>query len=522
MQDFFTSTARVLAIALALHLPTACASATGTDGNEAVSARPNIVLIFTDDHGAQAISAYGSKINTTPNIDRIAQSGMLFTNCFVTNAICAPSRAVILTGVHSHINGQITNGPRFDGSQITFPKVLQSAGYETAMIGKWHLRSDPTGFDYWDVLIGQGPYYNPPMIRNGERIERVGYTTDIITDLAIDWLSEQSERDQPFMLMCQHKAPHRNWQPGPAHLNDFDDIDIPEPATLFDDGSTRGTAAREQEMTIARHLSDFDLKLVAPKNLTPEQKAVWDAAYEPKNKAFREANLTGDDLVRWKYQRYVKDYLRCVASVDDGVGRVLDFLDESGLRENTIVIYASDQGWFLGEHGWYDKRWMYEESLRMPLLVSWPGVITPGSVNTDLVQNLDFAPTFVEVAGGSQPERMQGHSLVPLLKNSTPDSWRDSVYYHYYEHPGAHMVHRHYGVRTDRHKLIYFYQLDEWELYDLDRDPEEMENRIDDPEYADVSNMLKAELELLRSHYKVTSAPDETLDEAVRKRQEGR
>jgi len=488
-------------------------SALGQSAEAAQQAkRPNIIFIFTDDHGSQAISAYGSQINETPNIDRIAESGMLFENCFVTNSICAPSRAVILTGKHSHINGQTTNAHRFDGSQTTFPKLLREGGYETAMIGKWHLKSDPTGFDYWDVLIGQGPYYNPTMIRNGERVKRTGYTTDIITDLALDWLEDGRDPEKPFLLMCQHKAPHRNWQPAPRHLHLYDDVEIPEPPTLVDDWSGKGTAAAQQEMTIADHMFPSDLKLQPPRNLNEEQLEQWNAAYGPKNEAFREADLQGKDLVRWKYQRYVKDYLRCVKAVDENIGRMLDWLDESGLAENTIVIYSSDQGWFLGEHGWYDKRWMYEESLRMPLIVRWPSVTPPGSRSEALVQNLDFAPTFLDIAGVSVPDAMQGRSLVPLLDGTTPDDWRDSLYYHYYEYPAVHSVRRHYGVRTKRYKLIHFYHLGEWELYDLQKDPDEVNNVYGDPEYAEVTQRLKAELERLRDQYNVTGEADREFD----------
>ncbi|MCH5373552.1 MAG: sulfatase-like hydrolase/transferase, partial [Planctomycetes bacterium] len=314
--------------------------------------RPNILFIFADDHAAHAISCYGSKINQTPNLDRIGNGGMIFENCFCTNSICGPSRAVILTGKYSHLNGFIDNRSTFDGSQQTFPKLLQKAGYQTAMVGKWHLRTDPTGFDYWQILIGQGPYYNPPMIENGKRVKHTGYTTDIITDISLDWLKDKRDKSKPFMLMYQHKAPHRNWQPGPDYLTMYDDVTIPEPPTLFDDYSGRGTAAHTQDMTIAKTMNANDLKLTPPKNLTPEQLEKWNAAYEPKNEAFRKANLKGKDLVRWKYQRYIKDYLRCIASVDDNVGRVLDYLDESGLAKNTIVIYSSDQGFYLGEHGW--------------------------------------------------------------------------------------------------------------------------------------------------------------------------
>ena len=327
--------------------------------------RPNIVFMFTDDHSPLAISAYGSKINKTPHMDRIAREGMRFDNCLVTNSICGPSRAVILTGKYSHLNGFLTNGNRFDGEQQNFAKILQKSGYQTAMIGKWHLKSQPTGFDYSEVLIGQGPYYNPPMLKNGERTQHTGYTTDIITDLALDWLDKGRDQKKPFMLMYQHKAPHRNWQPGPKHLTMYDGITIPEPDSLFDDYSGRGTAARTQRMEIKRDLSPNDLKLNAPRNLTPEQLKLWNAAYGPKNEAFKKANLQGDDLIRWKYQRYIKDYLRCVASVDDNIGRILDYLDANDLTSNTLVIYSSDQGWFLGENGWFDKRWFYEYSLRM-------------------------------------------------------------------------------------------------------------------------------------------------------------
>lgn len=482
---------------------------------EAAEKRPNILFIFTDDHASHAISAYGSKINKTPNLDRIAEEGMLFENNFCTNSICGPSRAVILTGKHSHLNGFFRNGNRFDASQQSFPRLLQASGYTTAIIGKWHLghggMSDPQGFDYWEVLQGQGPYYNPPMIRNGERIKHTGYTTNIITDLALEWLKNDRDDDKPFMLMFQHKAPHRNWQPGPDHLTMYDDVEIPEPDNLFDDYSGRGRAAREQDMSIAKTMTPSDLKLTPPRNLTPEQKAVWDAAYEPKNRAFREANLQGKDLIRWKYQRYIKDYLRCVASVDDNVGRVLDWLDESGLADSTIVIYSSDQGFYLGDHGWFDKRFMYEESFRMPLMVRWPGHIEAGSRCDALTSNLDFAETFLDIAGADIPKDMQGVSLAPLFGGSTPADWRDSLYYHYYEFEEnkrtAHMVRRHYGVRTGRYKLINFYNVGEWELYDLEQDPREMTSVYSDPKYAKVVKDLTTEVQRLQAQYKV---PDDT------------
>lgn len=487
----------------------------GPSSCRAAKTPPNIVFIFTDDHATHSMSCYGSRINTTPNLDRIANEGMLFENTFCTNSICGPSRAVILTGKHSHLNGFLQNGNRFDCGQQLFPKLLQKVGYQTAIVGKWHLGhggiSDPQGFDYWEILQGQGPYYNPPMIRNGEKVKHTGYTTDIITDLALDWLKEKRASDKPFMLMFQHKAPHRNWQPGPKHLTMYDDVTIPEPDNLFDDYEGRGSAAHQQDMSIAKTMTASDLKLTPPRNLTPEQRAAWDAAYEPKNEAFRKANLQGKELVRWKYQRYIKDYLRCVASVDDNVGRMLDYLDEAGLADNTVVIYSSDQGFYLGDHGWFDKRFMYEESYRMPFLVRWPGVIKPGSRSRALTSNLDFAETFLDIAGVEIPSDMQGVSLTPLFDGSVPDDWRQSLYYHYYEfyenRRSAHMVRRHCGVRTSRHKLIHFYNLGEWELYDLEKDPREMTSVYDDPGYAGVVAELKRELARLQQVYEV---PDDT------------
>ena len=485
--------------------------------------RPNIVFIYPDDHAYQAISAYGgrlAKVAPTPNIDRIADQGMLFRNSFVTNSICAPCRAVILTGKHSHLNGVRVNGDRFDDSQQTFPKLLRQAGYQTAIFGKWHLRSDPTGFDYWDVLPGQGHYYNPDFLTPWGTEQVHGYVTDIITENALRWLGRERDESKPFLLMVQHKAPHREWEPGPDHLTTFDDVTIPEPDTLFDSYEGRGSAAKKQDMTIADTMRlDTDLK-VWPKEppdrgtrartygrMYGDQREMWDAAYGPKNEAFRKANLEGEELVRWKYQRYMKDYLRCIASIDDNVGRLLEYLDESGLADNTVVVYSSDQGFYLGEHGWFDKRFMYEESLRTPLVVRWPGVIRPGSESTGLVQNLDMAETFLDIAGVEVPSDMQGRSLVLLMKGQTPADWRKSIYYQYYEGEGAvHNVYKHYGVRTDRYKLIYFYTLDEWEFYDLEKDPNEMRSQSDNPEYAAIIREMKAELKRLRKQYKV---PDE-------------
>ena len=465
--------------------------------------RPNILFIFSDDHAAHAMSCYGSKINETPNMDRIAAEGMKFENCFCTNSLCGPSRAVILTGKHSHINGFKQNGNKFDSSQPTFPKMLRKGGYQTALIGKWHLGVPPVGFDYTEVLPGQGSYYNPVMIKNGKRIKHTGYVTEIVTELGLDWLKNGRDGDKPFMLMLQHKAPHRRWHAGQDYYDLYADVKIPEPATLFDDYEGRGTAAKTQDMSIAKTLTKADLKLVPPPNMNKEQLKKWHAFFDPRNEAFREANLTGKDLVRWKYQRYIKAYLRCVAGVDDSIGRVLDYLDESGLAENTIVIYSSDQGFYLGDHGWFDKRFMYEESLRMPLLVRWPGVVKPGSTNDDLVQNLDFAETFLDIAGLEIPTAMQGRSLVPLLKGNTPEDWRKAIYYQYYEYPGAHAVLRHYGIRTDRYKLMKFYNIDEWELYDLKRDPEEMQNIVHDSQSQEIVADLKNRLAELREKYNV-------------------
>jgi len=505
-REFLNTLDFVAGSAAGLSTLPSCASAART--SRPAATRPNIIFIMTDDHASHAMSCYDSKINKTPNLDRIAKEGMRFANCFCTTSICAPCRAVILTGKHSHINGVIDNRKRFDGSQQTFPKLLQKAGYQTAMIGKWHLKTDPTGFDYWSVLIGQGPYYNPPMKTPNGTVKYTGYTTDIITLLALDWLQHKRDKDKPFCLMYQHKAPHRNWQPGPEHLTMYDDVTIPEPETLFDDYSNRGRAAKEQDMSIEKTMNNSDLKLVAPRNLTADQKKLWDAAYNPKNEAFRKANLQGKNLVRWKYQRYMKDYLRCIASVDDNVGDLLEYLDESGLAENTVVVYTSDQGFYLGDHGWFDKRFMYEESLRMPFLVRYPKEIKAASVNKDLVQNLDFGPTFLDFAGVQVPKDMQGRSMRKVLQGKTPKDWRTSVYYHYHEYPAVHSVKRHYGVRTERYKLIHFYHdIDEWELYDLEKDPNEMKNVLADPAYADIVKDLKAELKRLRKKYKDDIGP---------------
>ncbi len=470
--------------------------------------RPNIVLIFSDDHAFQAFSAYNHplKLIETPNLDRIARQGVRFDRCVVPNSICGPSRATVLTGKYSHVNGFYNNtNSRFDGSQTTFPKLLQSAGYQTAIFGKWHLVSDPTGFDAWQILPGQGVYYNPPMIQNGKLVQNQGYVTDIITDLSLDWLKNR-DKSRPFMLMCQHKAPHREWEPALRHLGHDGDRKYPEPDTLFDDYAGRGKAEHTQDMTIAETMNAKDLKLTPPPQLNADQLRQWNAYYEPRNEAFRKANPTGADLVRWKYNRYLHDYLGCVKGVDESVGRVLDYLDAEGLADNTLVVYASDQGFFLGEHGWFDKRWIFEESLRTPLLIRWPGVARPGTVDNHLVSNLDFAETFLDAAGAAVPDAMQGRSLVPLLKGQAPADWRKSFYYHYYEYPGPHSVRRHYGVVTDRYKLVHFYGADveEWELFDLKSDPSEKKSVFSQTEYATVQKDLEQELARLRRELRVT------------------
>lgn len=472
----------------------------------AAQKRPNILFIFADDLASQAISAYGHKLRLldTPQMDRLAREGVRFDRCLVPNSICGPSRAVVLTGKYSHLNGFYRNGNRFDGSQQTFPKLLQKAGYQTAIIGKWHLETDPTGFDHWHILPGQGIYYNPPMIRNGERVTHSGYTTDLITDFSLEWL-KQRDKSRPFLLMCQHKAPHREWAPALRHLGWNEDRKFPEPETLFDDYSGRGRAEREQDMTLEKAFNDRDAKLKPPPSLTPEQLRVWNAYYEPRNEAFRKANLTGKDLVRWRYQRYMHDYLGTVKAVDESVGRLLDYLDKEGLADNTLVVLSSDQGFFLGEHGWFDKRWIYEESLTTPLIIRWPGVAKPGSTCAALVSVLDFAETFLDAAGLPIPADMQGRSLRPLLEGKVPADWRKSFYYHYYEFPGAHSVRRHYGIVTDRYKLFHFYEpeMNYWTLIDRDKDPHELRNVYDDPTYASVRKTLHEELNRLRAELKV-------------------
>ena len=436
--------------------------------------RPNILYIMADDHAAHAISAYGSRINQTPNIDRIARDGMRFDHCFVTNSICTPSRAAILTGKYAHING-VPVFNRFDGRQPTVAKDLQAAGYHTGMIGKWHLGSEPIGFDDWTILPGQGAYHDPVFFSKAKgKITIPGYCTDITTDLALSFLDARP-KNKPFFLMLHQKAPHRPWEPDEAHRAKWADRVIPEPETFDDDYATRADAAREATMRVGRDLTPRDVKQTPPQGLTPEA------------------------LKKWKYQRYMQDYLACVESLDENVGRVLDYLDRTGLAANTVVVYTSDQGFFLGDHGWFDKRFMFEESLKMPFLVRWPGVVTPGSTTKAMTLNVDFAPTFLAMAEVAIPEAIQGHSVVPILQGQTPADWRQAMYYRYYHYPQDHRVQPHYGIRTERHKLIFYNKIDQWELFDLADDPHELRNLYDDPARADLVKTLKAEMTRLRT-----------------------
>lgn len=481
--------------------------------------RPNVIFIMSDDHGYQAISAYGGGLNHTPNLDRLAKEGILFNRAFVNNSLCAPSRAAILTGKYSNMNGIKGNGDEvFDGSQETFPKLLQREGYQTAMIGKWHLVSNPTGFDFWNILPGQGDYYNPDFIDSTGTKREDGYVTDLTTNKAINWLNNR-DTSRPFCVLVWNKAPHRNWMPALKYLHQFDSVNIPVPTTFFDDYNTRTRAAHEQKMGIFKWLApNYDLKenfnlTVANERLdsnwmsifgrlSPDEKKAFIAAYTPGNDAFKKAGLKGKSLAIWKYERYMKDYLRTIQSVDDNVGRLMDYLKENGLDKNTIVIYTSDQGFYLGEHGWFDKRFMYEESFRTPLIVRWPEVIKPGSISNDLVMNLDIAETLLDAAHVKIPAGMQGRSMLPVWKGKTPEDWRKYVYYHYYESGGEHNVAKHIGVRSGRFKLIYYYENKDWELYDLQKDPKELNNVYNSPSYKSTQNSLKNELKIQMKKFK--------------------
>lgn len=492
--------------------------------------RPNILFIFSDDHALEAISAYGGRLASvapTPNIDRLAREGMIFRNSFCGNSICGPSRASVLTGTHSHVNGFIDNNfGRFDGGQRTFPKLLQQAGYDTAIIGKWHLVSAPTGFDHWEILPGQGSYVNPDFIeKDGTRVRNPGYVTDLVTDKALDWLKNRADKTKPFLLMTQHKAPHRSWMPAPRHYDLFDDIELPEPPTLFDDYAGRIDALKQQQMSIAKDFEwGWDMMLPGEptdrrflgnlpsgeyRRMTSAQAAEFDAAFGSENDRLLAAlpTMSDEQVTRWKYQRYLKNYLRTVRAVDENIGRILDHLEATGLAENTVVIYASDQGFYLGEHGWYDKRWMFEESLKMPFVIRWPGVVAPGVRPEAMIQNIDYAPTFLEMAGVPVPADLQGRSLMPILTGAgvTPPGWRDAVFYQY-SGEATHAVARHDGIRTARLKLMRFPDMDEWMLFDLERDPMELKNVAAHPDYTGEFSAMKMRYAELRAQYGVNDS----------------
>ena len=503
---------------------------------EKPSGPPNILFIMSDDHAYQAISAYSDRLIQTPNIDRLAEEGMLFSNACVTNSICAPSRAVILTGKHSHLNGKIDNWQPFDTTNITFPQLFQDAGYQTAMYGKLHFGNNPKGVDDFMILPGQGNYINPRFITPEGDTTITGYVTDVITDLTLNWLQQERDTTKPFLMMYLHKAPHRPWWPRPDKFKAYTQKTFPEPENLFDDYTNRGSAAKTAEMNLLKHMMYSHDSKIRPElvenmgNLNPNVKEFKNSFYGPYNRSnetqkaqyesvidsinnffqLNWAKMNDEEKMKWKYQRYMQDYLACIESVDDNVGRVLDYLDESGLAENTLVVYTSDQGFYLGEHGWFDKRFIYNESFLTPLLVRWPGQINPGSVNKEMVQNLDYAPTLLEAAGIPIPSDMQGESLLPLFRGQG-EAWdRESVYYHYYEYPAVHMVKRHYGIVTKEYKLAHFYyDVDEWELYDRLKDPQEMNNVYNDPAYAETVKDLKGKLADLRVFYKDSKELDQ-------------
>ena len=475
------------------------------------------------------MSCYGGNLIQTPNMDRIANEGIRFDNCYAVNALSGPSRACILTGKFSHENGFTDNASTFNGDQQTFPKLLQQAGYQTAIIGKWHLISEPQGFDHWSILSGQheqGDYYDPDFWENGKHIVEKGYATDIITDKAIEFL-EGRDKNKPFCMMYHQKAPHRNWMPAPRHLGIFNNTTFPEPANLFDDYEGRGRAAREQDMSIEHTLTnDWDLKLLTReemlkdttnrlysvyKRMPVEVLDKWDSVYAGRIAEYRKGDLKGKSLISWKYQQYMRDYLATVLAVDENIGRLLNYLEKIGELDNTIIVYTSDQGFFLGEHGWFDKRFMYEECQRMPLIIRYPKAIKAGSTSNAISMNVDFAPTFLDFAGIEIPSDIQGASLKPVLVNEgkTPADWRKAAYYHYYEYPAEHSVKRHYGIRTQDFKLIHFYNdIDEWEMYDMKADPREMNNVFGKPEYAEKQKELMQLLQETQKQYKDTD-PDE-------------
>ncbi len=479
---------------------------------------PNIVFIMTDDHTAQMMSCYDARHVSTPNLDRIAKDGVRFTRSFVANSISGPSRACMLTGKHSHANGFYDNSTcRFDTTQVTMPKLLHEAGYQTAVVGKWHLETLPSGFDYWQILPGQGDYYNPDFItQNRDTVQYHGYTTNLITDLAINWMDQQRDPSRPFCLLIHHKGVHRNWMSDTPHLTMYEDVEFELPDNFYDNYEN-SPAAAAQEMSIAKDMDEiYDLKMLRTdansrlkttyENIVGRmdslQRAAWEAFYTPIINDFSAKNLSGRELAEWKYQRYMRDYAKTLKSVDENVGRVLDYLETNGLLNNTLVVYTSDQGFYMGEHGWFDKRFMYEESMSTPLVMRLPDKFDYRGDIDLLVQNIDYAPTFLELAGVEIPKQMHGVSLVPLLQDKRPVSWRKALYYHFYEYPAEHMVKRHYGIRTDRYKLIHFYNdIDHWELYDLNQDPSEMNNLYGQASYKPIIKTLKKEILSLQKQY---------------------
>lgn len=528
---------RNLSLISSLVLPSMLFSACGSKDTEKSENKPlNIVHIMCDDHSFQTISAYGhpiSKLAPTPNIDRLAAEGMLFRQAFVENSLSTPSRACLMTGLYSHQNGQRQLGKGIDTTKVFFSEILQQHGYQTGVVGKWHMQCEPKGFDYYSVLWDQGEYYNPEFKTketNGKYVKEEGYATTLTTDHAIEFL-EHRDPDKPFCLLVHHKAPHRNWMPEEKYLDLYEDVEFPYPATFDDDYSTRCDAARTQEMRIEDDMTlVYDLKVdelketEAYKNewnirgwnasldrMTPEQREAWISSYKPRNEKFINQNLKGKELVKWKYQRYLKDYLRCIKTIDDQVGRLLDYLEKEGLMDNTVIVYTSDQGFYMGEHGWFDKRFMYEESMRTPLIIRYPEKIKAGSYCDALVQNIDYAPTYLDLAGIEKPEFMEGTSLVPLFDGSVPVDWREYLYYHYYDYPAIHRVRRHDGVRDKRYKLIHFYgeaqgkdaAINCNELYDLQNDPDELNNLYGKEEYKDVVNRLQKRLDQFRVDLKV-------------------
>lgn len=506
-------------------LPLAAAGLSACGGSEvAEQKQPNIIFIMTDDHTSQAMSCYGKSPVETPNMDRLAEEGIRFDNCYATNALSGPSRACILTGMFGHKNGFTDNASRFDGSQTTFPKLLQENGYATGVIGKWHLISEPQGFDNWSILHGQeeqGDYYNPEFVENGTLVTEEGYVTDIITEKALDFIDEV-HKDKPFMLMFHHKAPHRNWMPAPRHLGMFNDKVFPEPETLFDDYQGRGEAARTQDLNIAASMNEeWDFKVLTRDEILagnnrlydvyvrmPEEvQHKWDSVYAQRITEYRSLNMKGEELVRWKYQQYMRDYFATIMSVDESIGRLLDHLEKIGELDNTVIVYTSDQGFFLGEHGWFDKRFMYEECQRMPLLIRYPKMVKAGSTSNAICMNIDFGPTFLDLAGVEIPQTMQGRSFKKVLENegAVPEDWREAAYYHYYEYPAEHSVKRHYGIRTADCKLIHFYNdIDEWEMYDMVADPQEMKNVYNDPAYSQKREQMHDLLRKVQEEYEDT------------------